>query len=642
MHSPSPRSRHFVVGTAGHVDHGKTTLTRALTGVDTDRLKEEKERELSIELGFAPLVLPSGRVAGLVDVPGHERFIRHMVAGVSGMDAVILVIAADEGVMPQTREHLDILSLLGIRSGVVALTKADLVEPAWLRLVTHDVQAFLSGTALAGAPVVACSGATGEGLQELLLHLDVLLDDCPDQDTEAPFKMPIDRVFVMRGFGTVVTGTVDRGAVAVDEEVEIQPSGSRTRVRGIQVHGHEQGAALAGQRAALNLAGVAKAEVSRGEVVCQSGSLRPTSMLDVELTVLPTAQRGLSEWERVRVHTGTAELIARVALLGDLEEAAPGTIAFAQLRLESPTAVSRGDRFVIRTYSPAITVAGGRVLDPNPRKHRGAARREAVVTLGTLAAGEPAEMLREALQAAGEKALTVPDLLAAARLYDGPESREALGALVRAGLAAELPGGLVTTSAAIEAAAQALLATLEEYHRRHPLREGMDRADLRAALRAHDAPIFRAALSRCLDAETIAAVGADAIRLSGHEVRLEGSDAEAAGLLEDAVRQADVLGLGNTELADIGAREDLLALLVGRGILARVGDRLLHTEVLRRAREAIERHFRANDTLKVSELRDLLGSSRKAIVPLLEYFDAIGVTERRGDVRVPGGRDRSQ
>ncbi|MEW6399117.1 MAG: selenocysteine-specific translation elongation factor, partial [Bacillota bacterium] len=353
---------------AGHVDHGKTALIRALTGVDTDRLPEERARGISIELGFAPLRLPSGRRAGVVDVPGHERFVHHMVAGAAGMDLVILVVAADEGVMPQTREHVEILSLLGVRHGLVALTKVDLVDPEWLQMAEEDVRNYLAGTFLADSPVVPVSSVTGQGLDTLLGELDRLLGRVPGRDSRGPVRLPVDRVFTVPGFGTVVTGTLVSGTVRIGDGVEVLPGGREARVRQVQVHGERVEEATAGQRVALNLAGLEHRQVERGHVVCAPGVFSSTARLAARLELLNGAS-SLRSGTRVHFHLGTAEAPARVVLL-DREELAPGTSCLARFRLEEEMAAARGDRFVIRFWSPPRTVGGGTVLAPHSRHRR--------------------------------------------------------------------------------------------------------------------------------------------------------------------------------------------------------------------------------------------------------------------------------
>ncbi|HWR97596.1 MAG TPA: selenocysteine-specific translation elongation factor, partial [Candidatus Methanoperedens sp.] len=360
---------HLIIGTAGHIDHGKTTLVRALTGIDTDRLKEEKERGITIELGFAHLDLPGLPPAGIVDVPGHEKFVHHMVAGAAGIDLVLLVVAADEGIMPQTREHLDICRLLGVTQGIVVLTKADLVEAEWLALVSQDVTAYLAGSFLEGAPLVPVSSTTGRGIPELRAAIAARLATVPPRAASGLPRLPIDRVFTMKGFGTVVTGTLVAGRLDVGDAVEVLPARVESRIRGIQVYGAAVESARAGQRTAINLPGVEKAAIERGNVLTRPGLLEPSYLMDARLSYLRSASRPLANRTRVRLHLGTSEILARVILLGRAE-LAPGEEAMVQLRLEAPGVALPRDRFVIRGYSPVVTLGGGELVDTRPAKHR--------------------------------------------------------------------------------------------------------------------------------------------------------------------------------------------------------------------------------------------------------------------------------
>jgi selenocysteine-specific elongation factor len=392
-------SQHFIIGTAGHVDHGKTALIRALTGAETDRLREEQERGMSIDLGFASFQLPSGRLAGVIDVPGHERFLKNMLAGAGGIDLVVLVIAADEGVMPQTREHLDILNVLQARSGLVAITKADLVDEEWLELVRDEIAGALQGTFLEGAPMLAVSSVTGQGLAELTATLDRLAEQVPTRPIVGPWRLPVDRAFTIGGFGTVVTGTLIAGVARVGDRVAVLPRGVETRVRGLQVHGSPATVVEAGTRVAMNLAGVGLEGVERGDVAAPPGVYQPTLALDVRLDVLKSCPREVKNRTRVRVHLGAAEVLARLNLL-DADALQPGDSGLAQLRLESPTVAAKGDRYVLRFYSPMTTIGGGAVIDPHPPRHR----RFAAAVLQNLAVkekGTPAELVAEAVQRGG-------------------------------------------------------------------------------------------------------------------------------------------------------------------------------------------------------------------------------------------------
>ena len=401
--------KQIVLGSAGHIDHRKTSLVKALTGTDTDRLKEEKARGITIELGFAFLDLPSGQRLGIVDVPGHEKFVKNMVAGATGIDLVALVIAADEGVMPQTREHLDICSLLDVRTGLVVLTKTDMVDEEWLGLVQEDVAEYLEGTFLAGAPIVPVSSTTRQGIDEMVRVLDEMVSTLDERPAFGPWRLPVDRVFTMKGFGTVITGTAVGGAVSIGQEVEIYPRDIKAKVRGLQVHNQEVQEARRGQRTAVNLQGVEKAVIERGDVVATPGSLQPSLWLDLECSALKDMLRPLKNRAPIRFHTGTGEIMGRVMFL-DRDDLKPGEHCYCQVRLESPVAVMAGDRYVLRSYSPVATVAGGTILHPHPGRHK-RRRPEIIEDLRTLQLGSPAERIAVHARLAGEAGITAGELV---------------------------------------------------------------------------------------------------------------------------------------------------------------------------------------------------------------------------------------
>ncbi|MCS6860709.1 MAG: selenocysteine-specific translation elongation factor, partial [Abditibacteriales bacterium] len=465
---------HLIIGTAGHVDHGKTTLIRALTGINTDRLKEEQERGMSIELGFAHFHLPSGRVAGIVDVPGHERFVKNMLAGAAGMDVVLLVIAADEGIMPQTREHLDILQLLEAKKGIVVLTKADLVDEEWLELVQEDVRTQLAGTFLKDAPIVPVSAPTGKGLKELSLTIDAVCAETPARDASAAFRLPVDRSFIIEGFGAVVTGTAIAGRVHVGETVDILPQQIEARVRHIEVHGKEVEVAEAGQRVALNLSGVSRSEVQRGDVVAARGSMQPTKVIDVKLRLLPNAKLPLKDGGQTRLYLGTAEYLPYTFLL-EKREMKPGETGYVQFRFDAPMVCARGDRFVIRSYSPMFTIGGGIVLEPHARKHR-RFHAETIRELKALeAASDVLATAETVLQRAGTAGVTANALRQS--LATTPEATaQILRELERQNLV-RLGGGATPYlhRAVYDDLCQQIVGALDNFHRTNPLRQGMPR-----------------------------------------------------------------------------------------------------------------------------------------------------------------------
>jgi selenocysteine-specific elongation factor len=630
--------RYLVIGTAGHVDHGKTSLIKILTGIDTDRLRDEKERGISIELGFAYLDLPDGRRAGVIDVPGHEKFVKHMLAGIGGIDLVLLVIAADEGVMPQTREHVDIIQLLGIERGIVVLNKIDLVEPDWLELVEEELHEFLAGTVLAEAPVCKVSAVTGAGVPELLKTIAAQTADIPERPVTGQVRLPIDRVFSVVGFGTVVTGTLASGALRLGDAVEIMPRRLPARVRSLQVHKQKVSQAGAGQRVAVNLAGLDVQDVNRGDVLASPGGFKPTRRLDVKLDLLEGAPRALKNRTRIRLHLGAAEILSRVLLL-DREELAPGAACFAQLLLETDTIAGRGDRFVIRSYSPMHTIGGGRVVDANPPRHK---RFQAKVLerLATLEKGNPNELVEQALRGAAAP-VTAGDLATSTGLDRGAVAAactelETRGALVR------LAGGEHLAHADNYARwRRTVLAALQDYHRRYPLREGHPKEELRSrSFAAFSTGKFQDFL-QSLAAEGLVSLYPQSLALKEFSA---GEPPEKARRLlaqmEEAYQRGGMQPPTAAQVFEkLGLREvegqEYLHHLIRRGALVRVDDEwCFHAVAVEEARKRIEDFLRERGELSVGEARDLLGSSRKYALPLLEYFDRVRFTRRVGDLRV--------
>jgi len=626
------------------VDHGKTTLVRALTGVDTDRLREEKERGMSIELGFAPFPLPSGRLAAVVDVPGHQRFLKNMLAGASGMDVVVMVIAADEGVMPQTLEHLDIIELFGAKAALVALTKIDLLEPEGLETALELVREQLRDTSLAQAPLVPVSAKTGAGLQELLAALDGIATEVPARDLSSPMRLWADRAFVMRGFGPVVTGTLDRGAVSLGETVEVfGPGGAncaivRASVRQIQVHNQRRERAWAGERVALNLGGVRRDQVGRGCVVFAPGSLQPSSRLYVRLRIVKRCAKPLPNHARVRVHLGTREVLARVRLLAGAPLAA-GEEGWAELRLEEALAAAAGDRFVIRTYSPMITIGGGLIADPHPRPRRGKAPEQDVLELEARQRGGPTATVALALQKAGAVPAS-PQALVAATGMTLEEVRQALAQLLHEAKAVRLdPEEVFVDSAVLSAAQRQVEQTLNRFHQQYPFRLRFDREQVRRALQ----PPLDARVSRWV-LDTL--VGAGKAKVQGEEVEatpgrppLSAQNAALRNRVEAALRRVGLAGLDDEEAGRVAGNQNVGEVLLGlvqERIAAKVGERFVHRDALEEAASLIRRHFDARPLLSVAEFRDAIRLSRKFALPLLEYFDAQGLTRRSGANRVAG------
>jgi selenocysteine-specific elongation factor len=635
----------YTVGTAGHVDHGKSTLIHALTGIDPDRLREEKERGMTIDLGFAWLTLPGGNEISIVDVPGHERFIKNMLAGVGGIDAALLVVAADEGIMPQTREHLAILDLLGIERAVVALTKTDLVDEEWLALVREEIAEALRGTTLAEAPVVPVAALRGEGLDTLVHTLDGLLTATPPKRDVGRPRLPVDRVFSLGGFGTVVTGTLLDGALRLGQDLEVLPRGLPTRARGLQSHKARVDRALPGRRVAVNLGGLATEEVQRGDVVTVPGALRPTAVLDVRLRLLPDAPRPLANATAVGFHTGTAEAVGKVTLL-DRDSLAPGEETWAQVRLRAPLAVAKNDLFIVRQLSPGVTLGGGQIVDPAPaRRHR--RRQPAVIAaLETLARGTPEEMVLQTLQL-HEPA--DPAAVVRASGLDAPAARAALEALLAGGQALRLGNAVLSRSGWRRLQGQAV-EHLTQYHRQFPLRPGMPREELKSRL-GLSARLFNDVLGRLVDEETVVESGT-AVRRPDHQVRLSPAQEALAGRLLERLGAAplappSLAGLRG-ELAapapagqgpaGAGLDEELLSALVAQRKIVRVGEDLAFTApAYQQMVETIVAHLRERGTITVAEVRDRFGTSRRYVLALLEHLDREHVTRRVGDGRVLSG-----
>jgi selenocysteine-specific elongation factor len=623
----------YVIGTAGHVDHGKSTLVKALTGIDPDRWEEEQRREMTIDLGFAWLTLPSGRTVSLIDVPGHERFIKNMLAGVGGLDAALLVIAADEAVMPQTAEHLAILDLLGVAHGVVVLSKADLVEPEWLALVQEDVAARLAGTSLADAPIVPVSARTGQGLDQLRAVLDQVLDQTPTRSAAqgAP-RLPVDRSFTIGGFGTVVTGTLLDGPLHVGQDVLILPAGLPARVRGLQSHNAKLTTALPGNRVAVNLAGVHHSAIARGDVLALPGTLKPTQIIDLRLRVIPAAPQPIAQNTRLDLFVGAAEAPCRVTLL-DAETLPPGATGWVQLRLERPVAVQPGDRCILRIPSPSFTVAGGTVVDAHPPRHR-RFRAEVTARLDTLARGAPDELLLQALGVGAPHLWS--DVLEASGMADvvageALATLEAQGSVIvlRADRASAVvqPSDVLLTPAGWAALEQRLQSALRAFHTRLPLRRGMPREDLRQRLRLPPR-IFGPVLA---EAQRRGLVAADAVSvwLTGHDPQPTPQERRAL----DAYLAAMARTPYGPPAPDFDA--ELLAWALERRLFIKVADDIYFLPATYAALiDWVRTTIASAGSVTVGQFRDAFGSSRKYALAFLEHLDERNITRRAGEGRI--------
>lgn len=629
--------KHVIIGTAGHVDHGKTLLVKALTGIDTDRLVEEKKRGITIELGFAHLDFDDGTQAGIVDVPGHEKFIKNMLAGAGGIDLAMLVVAADEGFMPQTVEHLGILSLLGIQDGLVVITKCDMADPEWVEMVKEDVRTHVEGTFLEGKPVFTVSAYTGQGIPELRQALKELVQKAAEKNMRTPFRLPIDRVFSVDGFGTVVTGTLIEGSVSNGDMAEILPGGVQARVRNLQVHDRDVETAYAGQRVAINLAGVKKADLGRGDVIARPGSVRTSLMLDARLQNLKNSQRTILSGSQVHLYHGSAVRLCKVVLL-DRDALQPGESCYAQLRLTEEIAAKRGDRFVIRFYSPLETIGGGVVLDDLPRRHK----RGDQAVLEALAIRENGSGDDQLVQLVAEHGHSLPTLekLAAPQNLDREELGRSLEELTSAGKVLQpLPGRYLAASV-FDAIWDSCRGLLEQYHRQNPLHAGMKVAELRQKLLKNTDQAVADAILAALAREGKIKAVADRYALADFAVHLTKRQSAIREKLLQTYRKAGLEVPGLDEViasfppAEQGdCRQVVESLVSGGGLVMLTPQLCLHSQVYAQVCDKTRDFMAEHQELTLAEFRDLLGTSRKYALAVLEYYDKNKILKKDGDVR---------
>jgi len=629
--------KHVIIGTAGHVDHGKTSLIQALTGTNTDRLKEEQERGMTIDIGFASLKLPDGTVAGIVDVPGHERFLKNMLAGASGVDVVLLVVAADESVMPQTVEHLDILRILDVQNGVVAMTKSDLVDREWADTVEDDIRDHLKDTFLSNAPIVRVSSTTGKGIDALKKALLSAVSRAEAKNASLPYRLPIDRIFTRPGFGTVVTGTLTAGTIRVGDHAEIMPQGIAARARGVQVHGQKVAEAEAGSRVAINLAGVEPEAIERGSVLGAPGSVIATEVFDANLRLLPHAPRSLKDRTRVRVHLGTSEIIGRVRLLDERTELAPGDRCYIQFRGEQPFACLRTDRFVLRSYSPMQTLGGGTILEVSPSRHR-KADKAALEILSAKERGTPDDLI-DSLLLTRPLGLTLKEITSISGIQPD-EAQAAVAGLIESKRAVALSSDRLIGNTALQSITERAISTLTAYHERYPLRPGMPKEEFRAALgRNIDPKPLGALFGRWHADETIVADGAT-VRLFRFQVALSDRQQALLSRIEDYYRgcgmaMPTISEVVSTIHAPPDAVTALLRVGVDRGVFHRLADdQYYHTETIADLQNRVAQYIVEHGSITVSAFRDLTQSNRKFSLIVLEYLDQIRFTQRQGDDRV--------
>lgn len=633
--------KNVIIGTAGHIDHGKTTLIKALTGRDTDRLKEEKERGISIELGFTYFDLPSGRRAGIIDVPGHEKFIKNMLAGAGGIDVVILVIAADEGVMPQTREHFNILSLLKVKKGIIALTKKDMVDREWLEMITEQIREEVADSFLEDAKIIPVSSVTREGINELISEIDSVTEVVEERDSHEGFRLPVDRVFTITGFGTVVTGTLISGSINEGDRIEIYPGRIETRVRSIQVHEKNVKTANAGQRVAINIANVKLDEIHRGDVLAQPGRMEPTMMLDARLEILPSVDKSIDNRDRLRFYHGTSEIMCRVVLL-DREELKPGESAFVQLRLEEETVCMKEDRFVIRTYSPMLTIGGGTVLEPNPPKRK-RFKEDVIEELRIKEEGNPIEMVERYLIQNSDKYPERKTIIKevgniSPEIYDKIAAELLERKLIREfRLGAEI---YVLHTRYLKDVETKLAELLEAYHKRNPLKIGISKEELRTR-------VFEGIKPRLTDLIFGYYESAGKIRLenqyaaqSSFKVQFNKLQGQIKDLIEKSYKENRFNPPKLAELAaanrlDRNQCQEVYNALIDMGELVKLDEDIAFSrDAYLDAVELLKKHIKENGPIQLGQFRDILGTSRKYAMALLDYFDQNKITKRVGDNRV--------
>ena len=633
--------KHIIIGTAGHVDHGKTALIKTLTGIDTDRLKEEKERGISIELGFAALTLPRGQIFGIVDVPGHERFIKNMVSGAAGIDMVILVIAADEGVMPQTREHLHICSLLGIKRGIVALTKIDLVDKEWLDLVTDDIHKFIKGTFLETYPIVPVSSVTDAGIKDLLDALSSVASEIEKELESGLFRLPVDRVFTMKGFGTVVTGTLISGDIKLGEDVEILPQGVIAKVRGIQIHNQSATTAEAGQRTAINLQGVEKTTIVRGDVLARPQTLSPSIRLDLYIEYLSSNTKKLKNRDLARFHVGTNEVIGRIILLG-CEEMEPGSEGFAQIILESSIAAMARDRFVIRSYSPITTIGGGVILDPLPVKKHKRNSEKILREFDLLYSGTDSERVAVIIERSGIEGIEFRQLVIRTGMHQNL-LRNMVKSMCSKGQAIVIDAddSRIISFPVYQNLKNRMLLETREYHEKYPLKEGISKGELRNIVgQLISTRLFNMAVKDLENRKEIV-VDRENLRISGHSVDLKGElddlRVEINGIYIGAGLTPPTIKEVMEKYADRkNMIESVINVMLKEGSLIKINEDLYyHRDVLIRLRENYKNLLMKDGKATPASFKELTGLSRKFIIPLMEYFDITKLTIRAGDHRIP-------
>lgn len=632
--------KHLIIGTAGHIDHGKTTLIKALTGRNTDRLKEEQERGISIELGFTYFDLPGGQRAGIIDVPGHEKFIRNMLAGVIGIDIVLLVVAADEGIMPQTAEHLAILDLVGVKSGFVVITKSDLVDDEWLQLVEEEIKDEVKGTFLEGASIIPVSSTEKRGISNVIEEVLKLSETLEDKSLDDMPRLPVDRVFTISGFGTVVTGTLLAGNLKVGDEIQVYPGDTIARIRSIQVHDQDASVAYGGQRVALNLAGVKKSQIDRGSIVAPVNSMRSTMMLDVKIKLLRSLNKGLENRTRLKLYLGTDEILCRVVLL-DREVLEPGDETYAQLRLEEETVAKRGDRFILRFYSPMFTVGGGEVLEPNPVKRK-RFDEESLEELTIKDQGNFSEIVEHIVEENSRNYHSLKEISKTASMLEESleeeiKKLEGNGKVIIFRLSKDI---YPVHKKVLNLLENQIIGELEDFHRKYPIRNGMAKEELRSRFLSKAKPkLAEEILDHLITGGRIKQLK-DLVALSVFEPELNDKQLALKKWILDSFEKAPFMppkreDLQETTLGTNGETEEMIMYLIGSGELVKLSDDLyLLPSSLEKAKSSLYDLMAETGNITVGGYRDILNTNRKVAIGLLEYFDQIKLTRRSGENRV--------
>ncbi len=630
--------KQIILGTAGHIDHGKTSLIKALTGTNTDRLKEEQLRGITIELGFASMDLPGGQHLGIVDVPGHEKFVKTMVAGATGIDMVVMVIAADEGIMPQTREHMEICMLLQVQYGLVVLTKVDMVDEDWLELVMDDVRAFTQGTFLENAPILPVSSVTGQGIPELVQALETLSAAIPERSTTNLFRLPVDRVFTMKGFGTVITGTLISGVIHVGDPVMIYPVGVTSKVRGIQVHNASVDQAVSGMRTAINFQGLEKTSINRGDVLSSPNALTPSYMIDIVCQYLKSNKKPIKNRTQIRFHTGTSEVLGNLILL-DSEELEAGSTTVAQLRLDAPVTLVKDDRFVIRSYSPVRTIGGGSVLNPVPQKHK-RFKPEVVSGIQKLVDMPPEEVVVSHANESGYQGIRYSDL----RIMTNTSDKKLDGFLTRllsdkTLIMVDREQRIYIHHTCFEQLMEEAGALLAAFHQSNPLKIGMSKEELKSRLPPHVSSRLFTLMIQQMAKNNQVVQEENTVRLSTHSVSLGQDQTDVREKILDTYKKDGLTPpyfkeFCKTRNLDDAKARAVLHVLVDEGLIVRIReDMYFHREAIDAIRKKLVDFLTAHGEISTPQFKDMTGASRKFVIPIIEYFDSRNVTIRVGDIR---------